>query len=58
MKINANNIDLEREIKKKTISDASNSKSTKKRKRNAYTNLLAPHLWPLILATRKKMVIT
>jgi hypothetical protein len=45
---------LKREIKKKTINDASNSKSTKKRKRSAYTNLFAPQIWPLILATVKK----
>ncbi len=45
---------LEREIKKKTIDDANNSKSTKKRKRGAYTNWFALHLWPLILAIVKK----
>jgi hypothetical protein len=42
-----------REIKK-TINDASNSKSTKKRKRGAYTNWFAPHLWPSILINVKK----
>jgi hypothetical protein len=35
---------LEREIKKETIDDANNSKSTKKRKRGVYTNWFAPHL--------------
>ncbi len=44
----------EREIKKKTIDDASNSKSTNKRKRNAYTNWFASHLWFSILANVKK----
>jgi hypothetical protein len=43
-----------REIKNKTIDDANNSKSTKKRKRGVYTTLFTPHLWPLILATMKK----
>jgi hypothetical protein len=45
---------LERELKKETIDDASNPKSTKKRKRGAYTNWFAPHLGPSILATVKK----
>jgi hypothetical protein len=35
---------LERELKKKTIDNASNSKSTKKMKRGGYTNWFAPHL--------------
>ncbi len=43
-----------REIEKETIDDVNNSKSTKKRKRSAYTNSFAPHLWPLILVAVKK----
>jgi hypothetical protein len=43
-----------REIKKETIDDVNNSKSTRKRKRGAYINWFAPHFWPLILATVKK----
>jgi hypothetical protein len=44
----------ERELKKETIDDVSNLKSTKKRKRSVYTNWFAPHLWPSILAAVKK----
>jgi hypothetical protein len=44
----------EREIKKKTIDDASNSKSTNKRKRSVYTNWFAPHLWVSILVDVEK----
>jgi hypothetical protein len=43
-----------RELKKKTIDDASNSKSIKKKNKGVYTNWFAPHLWPSILATVKK----
>jgi len=44
----------EREIKKETIDDATNSKPTKKTKKGVYTNWFAPHLWLSILATLKK----
>jgi len=43
-----------REIKKETIDDVNNSKSTRKRKRGAYITCFAPHFWPSILATVKK----
>ncbi len=47
-----------REIKKETVDDANNSKSTKKRKKNVHTNWFAPQLWPLILVVVKNMVIS